>query len=44
LVVHRREGDTWTVLTLGSGESVVVTSLSAELAVDELYQVGLEDS
>jgi Uma2 family endonuclease len=44
LTLHRKEGDAWTTLTAGPGEKLALASLSGELAVDELYGAGFEDS
>ena len=44
LTLHRKEGEVWTTLTAGPDEKLALASLSCELAVDELYGAGLEDS
>lgn len=39
ITVHSRgAGDSWTTQSAGSGERVVVSSLEAELSVDEIYR------
>jgi len=43
LTLHQRKDSAWTQETKGPGESVHLLSLSAHLAVDEVYRVGLED-
>lgn len=44
LVLHHREADSWTARTARSSDRVTLQSLSAELAVDDVYNVGLEDA
>ena len=44
LTLHRRAGDGWTEVTAGSGSSLVLDSVGAALAVDEVYRDGLEDA
>ncbi len=44
LTLHRKEGDAWTTLTAGPDEKLALARFSGELAVDELYGAGLEDS
>jgi Uma2 family endonuclease len=42
--LHRREPGGWRTLEARRGEVLELTSIGAELAVDELYREGLEDA
>jgi hypothetical protein len=43
--LHRREDpDAWTTLQARRGEVLELASVSARIAVDEVYRGGLEDS
>ena len=44
LTLHRREEFGWTVLTAERGEVLMLASVAARLAVDEVYRDALEDS
>jgi len=44
LTLSRRDGDGWTQLEAGRGESIALESVGARIAVDDLYRGGLEDS
>ena len=44
LTLHRREGIGWTVVNAGPGGVLRLTSVPAEIAVDEVYREGLEDA
>ena len=44
LTLHRREETTWTVIRAGRGEAVELRSVAARIAVDDVYQGGLEDA
>ncbi len=43
LALHRREGESWRVLSAGRGETVTLDSIGGGIAVDEVYRDGLED-
>ncbi|HUO85492.1 MAG TPA: Uma2 family endonuclease, partial [Thermoanaerobaculia bacterium] len=38
LMVHRRDGDTWTLRVAMSGDRVEIRSLSAEVSIDDVYR------
>jgi Uma2 family endonuclease len=45
LTIHRRdEAGAWTVIEAGAGQELVLESLGARLAVDDVYRAGLEDA
>ena len=43
LTLHRREGESWRLLSAGRGETVTIDSIGGRIAVDEVYRDGLED-
>ena len=44
LTLHRRAEASWTTITARRGESLELSSVAARIAVDDLYQSGLEDA
>jgi Uma2 family endonuclease len=44
LTLHRRGDAGWTVTTAGAGGVLDIASVTARIAVDELYREGLEDA
>jgi Uma2 family endonuclease len=44
LTLHRRAEASWTTSTARRGESLELSSVAARIAVDDLYQSGLEDA
>jgi Uma2 family endonuclease len=42
--LHRREDAGWTSVAAGPGETLELASVAARLAVDDVYQGGLEDA
>jgi Uma2 family endonuclease len=45
MTIHRRdEAGAWTVIEAGAGQELVLESLGARLAVDDVYRAGLEDA
>ena len=44
LTLHRREGAGWAAVTAGPGGALELASVSARLAVDDVYRGGLEDA
>jgi Uma2 family endonuclease len=42
--LHRRGADGWTTVEAGAGAVVELSSIGAEMAVDDLYREGLEDA
>lgn len=43
LTLHRREGSVWETSEARSGQTITLSSLAADLSVDDIYQGGLED-
>ena len=44
LTLHRRTDTGWTVTSAGAGGSLELSSVTARIAVDEVYREGLEDA
>jgi Uma2 family endonuclease len=44
LELHRNEGGNWTTLTASRGETPSLESIASEIAVDDVYKGGLEDT
>lgn len=45
LTLHRREeGDRWTVIEAGPGETVALAAIASSIAVDDVYRDPLEDT
>ncbi len=43
VTLHGRDAASWKTITAGRGELVELRSVAARIAVDDLYQGGLED-
>jgi Uma2 family endonuclease len=44
LELHRSEGGAWITLAASRGETLSLESIASEIAVDDVYKGGLEDS
>jgi Uma2 family endonuclease len=43
LTLHRREGETWTVIEAAAGETLELAAVPVRIAVDDVYRDALED-